>query len=46
MKFDITEYLELVFPFQEADADKCFLHFEKVAGNGFLGNSIRECTSR
>ena len=33
MKFDITEYLELVFPFQEADAEKCFLHFEKVAGN-------------
>ena len=33
VKFDITEYLELVFPFQEADADKCFLHFEKVAGN-------------
>ena len=33
MKFDITEYLELVFPFQEADADKCFLHFKKVAGN-------------
>ena len=23
----------LIFPFQEADADKCFLHFEKVAGN-------------
>ena len=33
MKFDITEYLKLVFPFKEADADKCFLHFEKVAGN-------------
>ena len=33
VKFDITEYLKLVFPFQEADADKCFLHFEKVAGN-------------
>ena len=33
MKFDITEYLKLVFPFQEADADKCFLHFYKVASN-------------
>ena len=33
VKFDITEYLKLVFPFQEADADKCFLHFERVAGN-------------
>ena len=33
MKFDRTEYLKLVFPFQQADADKCFLHFEKVAGN-------------
>ena len=33
MKFDITEYLKLVFPFQQADADKCFSHFEKVAGN-------------
>ena len=33
VKFDITEYLKLVFPFQEADTDKCFLHFEKVAGN-------------
>ena len=33
MKFDITEYLKVVFPFQEADADKCFLHFERVAGN-------------
>ena len=33
VKFDITKYLKLVFPFQEADADKCFLHFEKVAGN-------------
>ena len=22
VKFDITEYLKLVFPFQEADADK------------------------
>ena len=33
MKFDITEYFKLVFPFEEADADKCFLHFEKVAGN-------------
>ena len=33
MKFNITEYLKLVFPFQEADADKCFLHFERVAGN-------------
>ena len=33
VKFDITEYLKFVFPFQEADADKCFLHFEKVAGN-------------
>ena len=33
VKFDITEYLKLVFPFQQADADKCFLHFEKVAGN-------------
>ena len=33
MKFDITEYLKLVFPFQEADADRCFLHFERVAGS-------------
>ena len=33
MKFDITEYLKSVFPFQQADADKCFLHFEKVASN-------------
>ena len=33
VKFDITEYLKLVFPFQEADTDKCFLHFEKVAVN-------------
>ena len=33
VKFDITEYLKLVFPFQEADADKCFLHFERVAGS-------------
>ena len=33
MKFDITEYLKVVFTFQEADADKCFLHFERVAGN-------------
>ena len=33
MKFDVTEYLKLVFSFQEADAEKCFLSFEKVAGN-------------
>ena len=33
VKVDITEYLKLVFPYQEADADKCFLHFVKVAGN-------------
>ena len=33
MKFDITEYLKLVFPIQQADADKCFSHFEKVSGN-------------
>ena len=33
VKFDITEYLKLVFPFQQGDADKCFLHFENVAGN-------------
>ena len=33
VKFDITEYLKLVFPFQQADADKCFSHFEKVSGN-------------
>ena len=33
VKFDITEYLKLVFPFQQADADKCFLQFEKVTGN-------------
>ena len=33
VKFDITEYLKLVFPFQEADADRCFLHFERVAGS-------------
>ena len=32
VKFDITEYLKLVFPFQEAD-DRCFLHFERVAGS-------------
>ena len=23
----------MVFPFQQSDADNCFLHFEKVAGN-------------
>ena len=33
VKFYITEYLKLVFPFQEAGADKCFSHFEKVSGN-------------
>ena len=33
VRFDITEYLKLVLLFQEADADKCFLHFERVAGN-------------
>ena len=33
VKFDVTEYLKLVFSFQDADAEKCFLSFEKVAGN-------------
>ena len=32
-KFDVTKHIKFVPPFQQADADKYFLHFEKVAGN-------------
>ena len=31
--FDITKHIRLVPPFQEKEADKYFLHFEKVAEN-------------
>ena len=33
LKFDVSKYFKLVPPFQEADVDKYFLHFEKVAQN-------------
>lgn len=32
-EFDVTKHIRLVPPFQERDADKYFLHFEKVAEN-------------
>ena len=32
-KFDVTKHIKLVPPFQQADVDKYFLYFEKVAGN-------------
>ena len=32
-KFDVTQHIKFVPPFQQADVDKYFLHFEKVAGN-------------
>ena len=32
-KFDVTKHIKFVPPFQQADVDKYFLHFEKVAGN-------------
>ena len=32
-KFDVAKYIKLVPPFQEADVDEYFLHFEKVASN-------------
>ena len=32
-KFDVTKHINFVPPFQQADVDKYFLHFEKVAGN-------------
>ena len=32
-KFDVTKNIRLVPPFQEKDADKYFLHFEKVASS-------------
>ena len=31
--FDVTKHIKFVPPFQQADVDKYFLHFEKVAGN-------------
>ena len=31
--FDVTKHIRLVLPIQEADADKYFLHFEKIAEN-------------
>ena len=31
--FDVTKHIRLVPPFQEKEADKYFLHFEKVADN-------------
>ena len=33
VKFDVSKYIKLVPPFHEADIDKYFLHFEKVAQN-------------
>lgn len=33
VKFDVSKYIKLVPPFHEADVDKYFLHFEKVARN-------------
>ena len=33
VKFDVSKYIKLVPPFHEADVDKYFLHFEKVAQN-------------
>ena len=33
VKFDVTKHIKFVPPFQQADVDKYFLHFEKVAGN-------------
>ena len=32
-KFNVAKYIKLVPPFQEADVDEYFLHFEKVASN-------------
>ena len=32
-KFDVTKHIKFVPPFQQADVDKYFLYFEKVAGN-------------
>ena len=32
-KFDVTKHIKFVPPFQQADVDKYFLHFEKVAEN-------------
>ena len=44
-KFDVTKHINFVPPFQQADVDKYFLHFEKVAQR-ILGNAIAECISR
>ena len=32
-KFDVAKHIKFVPPFQQADVDKYFLHFKKVAGN-------------
>ena len=32
-KFDVAKHIKFVPPFQEADFDKYFLHFEKIASN-------------
>ena len=32
-KFDVTKHIKFVPPFQQADVDKYFLYFEKLAGN-------------
>ena len=32
-KFDVVKFIKLVPPFQEADVERYFLHFEKVASN-------------
>ena len=32
-KFDVTKHIKFAPPFQQADVDKNFLHFEKVARN-------------
>ena len=32
-KFDVTKHIKFVPPFQQADVDNYFLHFEKVARN-------------
>ena len=32
-KFDVAKHIKFLPPFQQADVDKYFLHFEKVAGN-------------
>ena len=46
-KFDVAKYIRFLPPFQQADVDKYFLHFEKVAGNQrILGNAITECIRR